>query len=142
MAAASQHPCIGDDVHHHDESADGVLRIARESLRIEDREDVVCDEVARVVVQSGAAPQHVLERRERTDPAGELDERRPCRARDMRPGDAWPPHREHAAHCREDDERKMDDDNERGEKRHAYAVDDTVFSGTDGAGGMITQAIR
>src|SRR5262245_45545232 len=88
-ATREQHP-IYNSVEHEHEQAQSDLDRPRETRRIDQRDDVVLHEAAGVASLPAAMSEPLLERRERTDEARELDQRAVDRDGNMHPGQAWP----------------------------------------------------
>ena len=74
------------------------------------------DETAIVTSRARRAAKLVLERRQRTDPAGELDPRGPRRRGQMDDGDAWLPQDESTAEQGEDDKERVQRDHRIGKR--------------------------
>ena len=110
---------VDGDVDGERQAAEHELIAPRQAVRIEHRQNVMRDEVALIARFAAGAAQAVFERRQRADPAGELDERAPDDGGDVKPGDARPAEREQPAEHDEDDEREMQRDNER-RRPHDY----------------------
>ena len=77
------------------------LKGARQVRRIEQRQNIVLNEVALVGRQPASLAKIVFERRQRTDPACEFDEHAPNGGRHVHPNETRPAHDEQTA---EDDE--------------------------------------
>jgi len=79
-----------------------------EPIRVEEWHHVAVDELTPVTLLTAHDAELVLQRRERADPAGELDEYRPAEGRQVQPGEVPPPEDEKAAQDGEQDESAMD----------------------------------
>jgi hypothetical protein len=103
-----------DDVHrgvdHNHDGAEDPLQLARQRGGIEDRQQILLDETGGIPGAAAAPPQPVLERRQRADPAGELDPGAPDRRRHVQPGDPGAPEHQQPAEDDEEHEREVDGD--------------------------------
>ena len=88
---------VNHEVDRESGSAEHELIGAGQTVWVENRQDVVRDEVPLVTGFAGGAPQTILERRQRADPTRELDERAPDDCRDVKPDDARPTQDQKAA---------------------------------------------
>jgi hypothetical protein len=86
------------------------LAFARESHRIEHGHEVVFDDPAFVAHVSDLHVEPIFERRERTHPAGPLDQDSPRRRWDMGPCNTWPPQHQKTADDHEQHEREVRED--------------------------------
>ena len=105
-------PRVDGDIDGEREAAEEQLIAARETFWIENRKNVMGDEIALVSGLSLLPAQPVLERRQRTDPPGELDEHPPDNRRNMQPDHARPPEHQNPAEHDEDYECKMKEEDE------------------------------
>jgi len=80
-AKAGEHDGVNRDVDREGDAAKHELIASRDSVGVEDWQNVMCDEVPLVAVFPGAAAKPILERRQRADPAREFNESAPddCR---------------------------------------------------------------
>ena len=109
LYVATQNHEVEHSVDYEHDAAQHPLQLARKRRGVEDREQVVLDEAGVVGGPTALRAKPVLERRERTKPAGELDPRAPSDCRDVQPGHPRPAHNEQTAKDNEHDEREMDD---------------------------------
>ena len=70
---ASKEVQVHAQIDRNHETAQDELIVSSEAGGIEDRKDVVFDESAGITGLTGADPERVLQRRQWTDPASELD---------------------------------------------------------------------
>src|SRR4030095_12184158 len=103
---------VHDQVDEQDQPSENELDLAGESARIDHRHQIVLDETTWVARRAGEAPELVLERGERTDPSGDLDERSPGGRGKMEEEQPPAVKGEQAAGDHEDDEGKVNDDDE------------------------------
>jgi hypothetical protein len=101
---------IDANVHPDHQEPHCYLDPGREPLRVEDRQNVVLDESARIADLPGLEPQRLLPGGQGADPAGELDEGTPRRRRNMYPPEEGSPEDEEAPRHHEDDEGEVDED--------------------------------
>ena len=66
---AGEHDGVNRDVDREGDAAKHELIASRQSIGIEDWQNVLCDEISLVAGFAGAAAKTILERRQRADPA-------------------------------------------------------------------------
>ena len=124
-AMAGEHDRVNRDVDREGDAAKHKLIASRQSIGVEDWQNVMCDEISLVAGFAGAAAKTILERRQRADPARELDESAPDDRRHVEPGDARPAQHEDRAQHHKEDEREMQRDDGVGGHRVTCQVEST-----------------
>jgi hypothetical protein len=104
---AKQDGRVDGEVHGENADSEEKLRIRRQAGRIDERRQIVLDEVSRITGAAGSFPQVILERRERADPTQELHECPPDRGREVQPGEPGPSQDKESAGGHEDHEGKV-----------------------------------
>lgn len=89
--------------------------------RVEDRQEIVADEAARVTGFAGSLPEAVLERRQRADPATQFYGSAPAGGGQVHPCQPWPAQRQDAAKNDEGDEQEVQDDDAVGQEAVDHA---------------------
>src|SRR2546423_11581267 len=108
IARTGKHKRVCGQVEQQYESAEHDLRSARQSAGIQQWLDVMLDKSSAVPQLAATHAQRILQRRQRANPSGELDEHSPHRRRDMERHYCRPAQREQAAQNNESDESEMD----------------------------------
>ena len=95
-----------------------------ESVRVEERDHVAVDEFTPINLLTAQGAEPVLQRRERTDPTGELDKSRPEERRQVQPSPAPSSEDKEPSQNGEQDESAMDYDYKIGQETvcHGYTA--------------------
>ncbi len=118
-SAAKNHE-IDEAIHEEHQSAEHPLHFARQRVGIQRGDDVTLHEAGRIGRSATALAQPVLQRRERAEPAGELNPGAPACGRKVQPGDSPPAQYEQPAEYNEQHERTVDDDGEIGQESEPH----------------------
>ena len=105
---------VDPKVEQHDQPRKAELDLAGESRRVDDREQVVVDEAARVARRPRKPPELVLERRERAEAPGELDGNAPGGGGEVKEAKPPPEKGEQATEKHKQDECEVGNDHEIG----------------------------
>ena len=89
--------------------------------RVEDRQEIVADEAARVTGFAGSLPEAVLDRRQRADPAAQFNGGAPAGGGQVHPCQPWPAQRQDAAEHDEGDEQEVQHDDAVGQEAVDHA---------------------
>ncbi len=111
----AKHIAIDRQIYGYDKQAKDKLDVACQSGGIQHRQEVVLDESSGIATFTGLATKGVLQRGERTDPAGEFDGCTPYRGRYMQKRDLRPSQHQESACDHEHDESEVKSDNDVGE---------------------------
>jgi hypothetical protein len=112
--AAQDHPVDAQVEGQHDR-AQGDLDPSGEPRGVQHRQEIVLDEASAISRLSASPAKPVLQRRERTDPPLELDQRPPDRRRKVQQHDPAPAKHQKSAGNHEQHEEEMQADNKVGE---------------------------
>lgn len=125
--ARGKDPCVSGCVDEKDHGAKNELHLTSEVLGVHNRNQVVLDEAAFVAGFPGKLAPADLERRERTDPARELDQTGSRDGWHVEPGEPRPAGDGKAAKDREEDEGAVKHDHEIGEQAIRHLVETTLL---------------
>src|SRR6266849_2368051 len=101
---------VGDQVDRQDRRAEQELDAAREARRVEDGNEVVLDESARVASRASLRALPVLQRGQRADPTGPFHEDAPQRGREVNPDRSRPAQDQERPGDDEEDEAEVEDE--------------------------------
>jgi hypothetical protein len=110
--APAQKVPVDAEVQTQYQAAQKQLDISTESGGVQHREDVMLDEITLVRRAACGGSEDILERRERADPAGELDHCTPYRGWDVQVRYPSPSQHQQSTEDHEEHEREVEDDDE------------------------------
>jgi|SRR5688572_5819580 len=116
MYLHSPEPAIHDGVESDDDCTKQELKFSCQVPRIKRRQHVLCDEVGIIEGLATLHPQPILQRRERTNPAGEFDDGTPYGSRQMQPCEPAPSQRKQPSTEDEDHKCQVDYNNQIGQE--------------------------